>query len=103
MFFSNRLISFHHVEASGFFEAELPFGKLHVMVIMVKKALSFNFCADKALQGSADLKGSNTYTVKVCAHFHSCYNIYLFLGLLKQSNTFTITVKQCIIKYFLFQ
>lgn len=73
------------------------------MLIMIKKALSFNFCVDKALQGSADLKGSNTYTVRVCAHFHSCYNIELFLVLRKQSNTFTITVKQCIVKYALLQ
>lgn len=58
LFFSNRIISLHYVE--GFFEAELSFSKLYVMVIMIKKALSFNFCVDKALQGSANLKGSNT-------------------------------------------
>lgn len=74
LFFSSRIISLHHVEASGVFEAELLFSTLYVMV-MIRKALSFNFCVEKALQGSADIKGSNTYTVGVCARFHSCYNM----------------------------
>lgn len=75
LFFSSRIISLHHVEASGVFEAELLFSTLYVTVIMIRKALSFNFCVEKALQGSADIKGSNTYTVRVCARFHSCYNM----------------------------